>query len=483
MYPQGGIMEEVARESQNCHAKVLVAIPRANDRLRIKACLDEVGYDVTPVPDLDTLKALLNTRPAELVLMLHDPDAGMNALEFLREMRGARNAAAPEIILLSPKPSVEDAVAAMKSGAMDFLCGPWDEQVLKYAVKRALRTPHPAPAPWTKRLKKARSHENSRYDIITRDPAMERVLAQARNVAASRATVLIQGESGTGKELLARFIHRNSDRASGPFGALNCAALPETLLESELFGHEKGAFSGAVSKKPGKFELADHGTLLLDEVTEMDLGLQAKLLRVLQEGEVDRLGATMPVKVDVRIIATTNRNIAEAVRSGKFREDLYFRLNVIPLRLPPLRERKEDIGLLAETFREKYAVEYGKDGLKFAEGVLEGLEAQAWRGNVRELKNVVERGVLLAQGNEITMADLFMDESLTYGPEGISGPGETFPGIGTENFSLSEVEKEMVKRALARTKGNRTHAARLLGISVRTLRNKLAEYRQTGLVL
>ncbi len=485
MYSQGGIVEETVREIHNSHAKVLVALPKADDRLKVKACLDEMGCDVTPVPDPDTLRALLRNRHFQLVVMLHDPDAGMNVLELLREVQHVQEEHRPGFIALASSPSVEDAVRAMRLGAMDFLCDPWEQEVLEYAVKRALCTPVPSPAPLSSSqcLKNTRPPEDPKYAIITRNPEMERILAQAGNVAASKATVLIQGESGTGKELLARFIHWHSDRAQGPFVALNCAALPETLLESELFGHEKGAFSGAIARKPGKFELADHGTLLLDEVTEMDLGLQAKLLRVLQEGEVDRLGATSPVKVDVRIVATTNRDIGEAVRSGKFREDLYFRLNVIPLRLPPLRERREDIGLLAEDFRVKYAREYGKDGLKFAKGVIEDLEYRTWRGNVRELKNVVERGVLLAQGDEITINDLFLDEAGQHGPEGISSGSETFSMMGTDNFSLSDVEKEMVKRALARTKGNRTHAAKLLGISVRTLRNKLAEYRQTGLVL
>ncbi len=471
------------RENGNSGIKVLVAAPKAEDRLSLKGHLEAMGCEATPVPDPDTLKALLKNRSFHLILLVHDPDR-MNALKMLKESSNFGPDGPPKFLVLSTSPSVENAVEAMRLGAIDFLCSPWDPELLGYAVKRALNTPSPTPVPEKHKADLPEAHrgtaDDDRYDIITQSPLMRKIMAQAKSVAPSRATVLIQGESGTGKELLARYIHRHSDRAKGPFVALNCAALPETLLESELFGHEKGAFSGAITRKPGKFELADQGTLLLDEVTEMALPLQAKLLRVLQEGEVDRLGATAPVKVDVRIVATTNRDVLAAVRSGKFREDLYFRLNVIPLKLPLLRERQEDIGLLAEHFRKKFTADYGKEGLKFAKGVLEDLASRPWQGNIRELKNVIERGVLLAQGDEITLQDLFVDEM---GAEGFSSRDEASSMLGTEVFSLSDLEREMVKRALAKTQGNRTHAAKLLGISVRTLRNKLAEYRQMGLVL
>ena len=309
---------------------------------------------------------------------------------------------------------------------------------------------------------------------------MERLLERAKRVAKSRASVLIQGESGTGKELLARFIHHHSDRSRGPFVALNCAALPETLLESELFGHEKGAFSGAMARKLGRFELANRGTILLDEITEMALPLQAKLLRVLQEGEIDRLGGTRTIPIDVRVIATTNRDCLAAVRAGKFREDLYYRLNVIPLKLPPLRERREDIPLLAQHFREEFCAQYGRE-LQFAPGVLETMAGMEWPGNIRELRNVVERGVLLADGPTIEPQDLF-DDGTEIAQPSPAPPAPADPLQG-EVMRLSDMEREMVKRALAKTKGNRTHAAKLLGISVRTLRNKLAEYRQMGLIL
>ena len=481
MYSPGTIREEAVREDQAGRTKVLLAASSARERLGLKAGIEALGYDVTPVPDLATLETLLKNRAFHLVLVVHERGA-MDAIKVLERRPDAACGTRARYLLLSQVPRVEDAVEAMRLGAMDFICPPWDREVLEHAIKRAIETPLPAarePASSGNPCAGASQPADAR-EIITRSPVMEKVLEQARSVAPSRAAVLIQGESGTGKELLARYIHRNSDRHKGRFVALNCAALPETLLESELFGHEKGAFSGAITRKPGKFEIAHNGTLLLDEITEMALPLQAKLLRVLQEGEVDRLGATSPVKVDVRIVATTNKDVRQSLRSGDFREDLYFRLNVIPLKLPPLRERGEDIKILAEHFLKKFSSDYGKKGLEFAEGVLEHLCSRPWKGNVRELKNVVERGVLLAREGRVTLEDLFVDE---LGAEESSAAAASSSPLGTEVFSLSDLEREMVKRALAKTGGNRTHAARLLGISVRTLRNKLAEYRQMGLIL
>ncbi len=469
--------------------KILVLGGSVKDRMEVQAHLSDMGFDITMAPDIQVALGLLEKSDFVLCIVFHDED-NLDAVEFLRAMQD--NNLFARVVVLAQKASVEDAQLIMELGAMDFRLPPWTPDVLGFVIKRALATPiqkvksasqhRPKASTDTSQGKKIPSKRQTfdRHKILTQSPAMEKVLAQAKSVARSKATVLIQGESGTGKELLARYIHEQSDRADGPFVAINCAALPETLLESELFGHEKGAFSGAIMKKIGKFELANKGTILLDEVTEMDLSLQAKLLRVLQEGEVDRLGGYSPIPVDVRVVATTNRDVLAAVREGKFREDLYFRLNVIPLRVPPLRERKEDIAFLAEHFREHFVKEYGKNGLKFAKGVLEALEQRKWSGNVRELKNIVERGVLLAQSNEITLQDLLADE-VSDVANSSSSPGHK--GIGEDTFNLGEIEKEMIKRALSKTKGNRTHAAKLLGISVRTLRNKLAEYRNMGLVL
>jgi len=467
--------------------KLLIAGGGVKDRMEVQSCLADMGFDITMAPDIQVALGLLSRSDFILCIVFHDRQ-GLDGVEFLKALQD--NELSVRVIVLTREATVEDAQLMMELGAMDFRLPPWSPDILGFVVKRAIATPI-ANTKLAARIKADRSccqekkslqkrRNFDRYKILTQSPIMKKVLAQARSVAKSKATVLIHGESGTGKELLARYIHQESDRADGPFVALNCAALPETLLESELFGHEKGAFSGAVMKKLGKFELANKGTILLDEVTEMALSLQAKLLRVLQEGEVDRLGGYSPIPIDVRVVATTNRDVLAAIRAGKFREDLYFRLNVIPLKVPPLRERKEDIAFLAEHFREHFVREYGKNGLKFAKGVLEALEQRRWNGNVRELKNIVERGVLLAQSKEITLQDLLADEMAE---EAISASIAVENGLGKDTFDLGEVEKEMIKRALSKTKGNRTHAAKLLGISVRTLRNKLAEYRNMGLVL
>ncbi len=487
----------IPEPSTQADIQVLVAASGLADRLAIQKVLDEMGLHVTAAPDMDTALQLCARNRFRLILMVHDPE-GMDGIEFLKAAAPA-DGGASSVVLLSDKAHLEDAVRAMELGASDFRCRPWDGTILELIVKRALSSPSMAPS--STQMDSAQGQgpsgcrrtssasDTSRYRILTKSPQMDQVLKKAKMVARSKAPVLIQGESGTGKELLARFIHMESDRAEGPFVALNCAALPETLLESELFGHEKGAFSGALTRKAGKFELADGGTILLDEITEMALPLQAKLLRVLQESEVDRLGGTEPVRVDVRVVATTNRDVLAAVQKGQFREDLYFRLNVIPLRLPPLRERQDDVLYLAHEFLKEFSELYGKNGLEFASDVVEFLERHHWPGNVRELRNMVERGVLLAQGKKITMeemmaagADSLGEAEIFAAAGGANRPGHSSDGA-PESFNLSDMEREMVKKALSKTGGNRTHAAKLLGISVRTLRNKLSEYRKMGLVL
>jgi DNA-binding NtrC family response regulator len=353
--------------------------------------------------------------------------------------------------------------------------------------------------------------------IVGKHPSMKRALALAKQVARSRATVLISGESGTGKEMFSRFLHAHSDRAGKPFVAVNCAALPEHLLESELFGHEKGAFTGAIARKLGKFELAAGGTILLDEISEMALGLQAKLLRVLQEGEIDRVGGTETVKVDVRVLATTNRNLEEWVQEGKFRQDLFFRLNVIPLRLPSLHEREDDVLALALFFVNMYVQEYSLPPVELAEEAKAWLSNYSWPGNVRELQNLMERAVLLSGGQPVTPRHFLLkpDEWPLFAEDeqysGFSGEAEnTGNGSGEQPvlpeeqddflsekgvrrsadtggnvfpggvIPLHEMERIMIKKGLEQTSGNRTQAADLLGISVRTLRNKLNEYRMAG---
>ncbi|MCB0341038.1 MAG: sigma-54-dependent Fis family transcriptional regulator [Pseudobdellovibrionaceae bacterium] len=305
--------------------------------------------------------------------------------------------------------------------------------------------------------------------LHTADPTVRKILETAGNIALSRAAVLISGESGTGKELLARYIHAKSTRATKPFYAINCAAVPEGLLESELFGYEKGAFTSADSRKIGKFEQADGSTFLLDEISEMPLLLQAKLLRVIQEGEIERLGGTTPIKVNVRIIATTNRNLAEMVKSGKFREDLYYRLNVIPITLPALRQRPRDIEMLSKLFAEISCDENGLLLKQLSDEAKAKLASWRWPGNVRELQNVVERSVLLSSG-----AIISADEILIEGYEAMQEKNvQLKPGL-----TVSEAERLLIMKTLEFTEQNRTRAAHMLGISIRTLRNKLNEYKR-----
>jgi DNA-binding NtrC family response regulator len=351
------------------------------------------------------------------------------------------------------------AVDAMKSGAADFFIKP----VQAHMVQNICWPVRPGPP--EKRLQGA-----DRFAIVTQDQGMKHLLSSARKVCDSRAPILINGESGTGKELVARYIHTCSHRKSSPFVAVNCAALPESLLESELFGHEKGTFTGAVGRKKGKFEQADGGTLLLDEISEMDYSLQAKLLRVLQEREVDRVGGTAPVPVDVRVLATTNRDLESLIESGAFREDLYYRLNVIPLQLPPLRERRGDIPLLSDFFVRKYNRIDHRNVKGLTQKALDLLMNRSWKGNVRELENTIQRAVLMCDGTYITCEDFTMMGRQRFCSD--SAP-PFMPGV-----SLREMEKNIIFSTLDHTNDNRTHAAQILGISVRTLRNKLNEYKE-----
>ncbi len=373
----------------------------------------------------------------------------VSGLDLLRRVKSTT----PQtpVVLLTAYGTIQNAVEAMRHGAFDYLLKPFSSDSLEAVVRRALGS--------CRKAEPGQPHE-----IITHDPDFLAILDRAGQVASSTATVLVEAESGTGKELLARLIHRGSPRREAPFVAVNCAALPENLLESELFGFEKGAFTGASASKPGKFELAHRGTLLLDEIGEMAPILQAKLLRVLQEREVDRIGGREPVRIDVRVIATTNRDLAQLVQSGRFREDLYYRLNVVRLCIPPLRKRKADIPLLVDFFCRRYAGEFGRPDVRFSREAVERLASHDWPGNVRELENAVQRAVAICPGTEIAPADLSLAES--------AGPGEAAIAPGT---TVREMERQLICSTLEKTGGNRTQAARLLGISLRTLRNKLNE--------
>jgi two-component system response regulator AtoC len=369
------------------------------------------------------------------------------------------------VIMMTGFGTVQNAVEAMKKGAFEYLLKPFSLSLMDQVVEKALEN---------NTLKAKTPHEPLGFSpfsmpIITKDKKMQEVIELCKRVAPSKATLLIQGESGTGKELIARFVHHHSQRNQGAYIAVNCASLPESLLESELFGHEKGAFTGAICKKIGKFELAHRGTILLDEISEMNTFLQAKILRVLQENEVDRIGGRHPIPVDIRVIATTNRNLEACIEKGEFREDLFYRLNVISVKLPPLRERTEDIELLAEYFIKEFSESYGKFVHSISEDALFWLKKQEWRGNVRELKNTIERAVLISSQSVLTLQD--------FGSEEMAVPEKNL----TEDssiLSLRVMEKKLIFRALEKTYGNRTHAAKILGISIRTLRNKLSEYKQ-----
>jgi two-component system response regulator FlrC len=350
----------------------------------------------------------------------------------------------------------EAAAQAIRDGAREFIPLPPDPDLIAAILEAAAGETHA---------------------MVVRDPAMQATVRRAEQIAASEASVLIVGESGTGKEVLARHIHRRSRRSAGPFVALNCAAIPDNLLESELFGHEKGAFSGAVARRIGKFEAADGGTLLLDEISEMDIRLQAKLLRALQEKEIDRLGGAAPVRVNVRILATTNRDLAEQAQRGAFREDLYFRLNVVTLRIPPLRERRGDIAALADHFARRYAEVNGLSYRPLSEAALLRLASHSWRGNVRELENAVHRAVLLAEGADIGL------EAIELGPPAVTAP-TVLSGIASQvGRRMEEVERDLIIETLDHTLGNRTHAATILGISIRALRNKLRDYAAQGVAV
>ncbi|MHB0706312.1 sigma-54 interaction domain-containing protein [Roseomonas mucosa] len=417
------------------------------------------GARLAQADGVSTAIAHARAEGCDLVLcdVLHDVAWLVQALE-------AERIACP-VVACGRSSDAAAAVRAIRAGAREFLPLPAEPDLIAAMLRAAAGDEH---AP------------------VHRDPAMAAVLSRAETVARAEASVLITGESGTGKEVLARHIHRHSRRANGPFVALNCAALPETLLESELFGHEKGAFSGAVAARRGKFEQADGGTLLLDEIGEMDVRLQAKILRVLQEREVDRLGGTAPVKVDVRILAATNRDLGAEVRAGRFREDLLFRLRVVSLRLPALRDRAGDILPIAEHYAARYAEANGLPHRPFAPQARAMLLSHPWPGNVRELENAVHRAVLLAEGDEIGPMAIELDQPLPSVPEPATA-AETVPQPATPagivalvGRRVEDVERDLILETLGHCLGNRTRAAEILGISIRTLRNKLHEYRAAG---
>ena len=401
----------------------------------------------------------------------------------------------PPVVVFSDKGNATEAEKFLQMGAHDYWLEPLLVEKISAVVPEEGAKPRAVPPTTTLGGNKPVITASEKGPtIIGADRAMQRVLALARQVAPSKATVLISGESGTGKEMFSRYLHAHSDRAEQPFVAVNCAALPEHLLESELFGHEKGSFTGAIARKLGKFELANNGTILLDEISEMDLALQAKLLRVLQEGELDRVGGTETIKVNVRVLATTNRQLEDWVKEGQFRQDLYFRLNVIPLKLPALAERGNDVLELAQFFIGMYTKEYALAQAPLSDAAVEWLKKYQWPGNVRELQNLMERAVLLAAGSPIEPCHFLLDpdnwplfdEESSEVEECAATGTDTVSGGDCGNFNgsvipIHEMERILILKGLEQTSGNRTQAADLLGISVRTLRNKLNEYRSQGM--
>jgi DNA-binding NtrC family response regulator len=422
------------------------------------------GAKVTHAIDIEqALATLRGGRGADLVLCDVKCDIG----QLVRGLSTER--ICTPVVACGIGTDARSAVDAIRAGAKEYLPLPPDPELIA-AVLAAVA--------------------DESHQMVYEDPAMEAVITLADQVAGSDASILITGESGTGKEVLARYVAKKSARADKPFISVNCAAIPENLLESELFGHEKGAFTGAVARRIGKFEEANGGTLLLDEISEMDARLQAKLLRAIQEREIDRVGGTKPVKVDIRIIATSNRDLADAVKHGFFREDLLYRLNVVNLRLPALRERPKDIQALARHFAHKYAQANGVPYRAIAPSTERLLLSHHWRGNVRELENTIHRAVLLATGNEIEPEAIRLPDGTQVGP-GRHGdlPAPVQAAVnsavavtrGLVGRTVADVERDLILDTLDHCLGNRTHAANILGISIRTLRNKLREYSDSGL--
>jgi two-component system response regulator HydG len=445
--------------------KILVVDDEASHRKMIDAVLSDEGYEIKQADDGQAAIDAVQAGFYDLIVMdvRMSKVGGIEALKKIKDISPGI-----PIVIMTAYASVNTAVDALKSGAYDYLTKPLDIDELKILVEKALRF---------HLLEKEniylKERLNDRFDfskIIGRGPAMRTLFETMALVSPSEATVLIFGESGTGKELIANAIHQNSPRKERPFIKVNCAALPETLLESELFGHEKGAFTGAVARKQGRFQLAHKSSVFLDEIAEMAPTTQAKILRVLQEREFEPLGSTQTIKVDTRVIAATNKNLEEEIKAGRFREDLYYRLNVVSLEVPPVRERREDISLLADFFLKRYAEKNQRIFKGFTPRAMDLMMRYDWPGNVREIENVVERAVIMARGEMVTPAE-FPDILQQLDPEFKATYVDLSPGR-----TLKEVEKDMIIRTLEETGGNRTHAAKILGISRRTLQLKLKEY-------
>jgi len=435
----------------------------------LQETLETVGYH--PLIARDGIEGIRKIRESKIDLVLTDlklpKKDGMDVLRAAKE----ENPMLP-VIMMTAFGTVDVAVKAIKEGAFDFITKPFDTDHLLHLIRKAMETQRLVTENIL--LRDEVSSMRGMPTIIGKSEKILEVAKKIQRVASAKTTVLLLGESGTGKELFARAIHSLSPRKDFPFVPINCAAIPKELLESELFGHEKGAFTGAEAKKLGKFELADKGTIFLDEIGEMALSLQAKIMRIIQEGEIERVGGVKTIPVDVRVIAATNKDIERAVSEGAFREDLYYRLNVFPIRVPPLRERAEDIPLLVDFFTKKYCAEMKTGGKEVSEEVLSLLMGSPWKGNVRELENAIERAVILCDGVTIT------PEHISLNPVPMNPPLGTLPMNGTledtTRVALRLAESERIRKALQETKGNKSRAAELLDVSYKTLLTKIKEY-------
>jgi DNA-binding NtrC family response regulator len=444
--------------------RILVVDDEENARKAIVTILGEEGYEVAEASNgADALARLSDFSPAIVLTDVRMPQ--MDGLTLLKKAREQGSDAT--FVMMTAFASVETAVEAMRSGAENYLVKPLDANAVLVVLSKALEK-----RSLRREAESLRDQVRQRtrfHNIIGESPQLQGVFDVVRRAANTRATVLILGESGTGKELIAQALHQESPRRDKPFVRVHCAALSENLLESELFGHEKGSFTGAIARKEGRFEMADGGTLFLDEIGEISAAVQVKLLRVIQQREFERVGGTQTLKVDVRIVAATHRDLAGEVKAGRFREDLYYRLNVVSVTLPPLRDRKSDIPSLVNHFLEKYSDAYGKNVRGLAPGTLQALLAHDWPGNIRELENAIERAVVLVQGNELATDDL---PPVLRGPRPLGSTSNTLiPGA-----TLATIEREAILRTLEMVQGSTTRAAEILGISVRKIQYRLKEY-------
>lgn len=452
---------------------ILVTDDDLAHRVMLKKLLNDWGYTVSEADDGSGAVEEVRKRSFDLILMdiRMMNVSGIEALEQITKI----NPSIP-VIIMTAYASVETAVKALKKGAYDYLTKPLDFDELQMAIARA--TEHSRLKKENEYLKEKLGEKFDRRNIIGQSAAMVRLLEIVEQVANTQATVLITGESGTGKEIIANAIHFNSNRKNAPFVKINCAALTETLLESELFGHEKGAFTGADKRREGKFVQADGGSIFLDEVSEMSPAMQVKLLRVLQERELTRVGGRDVIKIDVRVIAASNKDLKKEIREGRFREDLFYRLNVVTLDVPPLRERPQDIPLMAQAFLKTFAESNSKDIRGFTPQAMQKLIRYPWPGNVRELMNAVERAVVLSRMDMVGEDELIFTMADEAAFHDGSSPNQKHPVAGDENLSLEEMEKQRILEVLETCGGNKSEAARRLGITRKTLRLKLDKYEE-----